>query len=272
NEIKINEEQENILQIAGLWLSKGRSKKNNDQDIMKQTFLCRYSGTFALNKTAPLEEQHNTQSYRIGCPWHVNINKNDSGYYTVTSLVNKHEEHILSPTQHTYYLNFRKENIIAQQQNQLLLSKYKQYIAKKDLYNAVVEYQVDPVIQALTHLFWIEPHQLELYAHYGFIIAYDNIAKTNVHNFSLSFFIVVDNNYNSRPVAQAFIKDESLKLYSWTLCMFSQAVSLPPPIIITDTDPAMDAFYQCWNRLKVDDFERQYSELVESYSIIQKYL
>ncbi|CAG8493647.1 12701_t:CDS:2 [Gigaspora rosea] len=177
NKIEINEEQENS-KASQLYIGK--------------SFLSWDEG-FGYRK-APLEEQHNTQLCRVGCPWYVNINKNDSGYYTVTSLVNEHEGHVLSPDTAHLLPQFWKlselmldgikfwtleGNIMAQQQYQLLLSKYKQYIGKKDLYNAISQFQ------------------------------YESFAK---------------------------------------------------------------AFYQCWNRLEVDNFERQYSELVESYPIVQKYL
>ncbi|CAG8629638.1 439_t:CDS:2, partial [Racocetra fulgida] len=48
----------------GFGYRKGHSKKSNDQDVKKRTFLCRYSETFVSNKTAPPEEQRNTPSCR----------------------------------------------------------------------------------------------------------------------------------------------------------------------------------------------------------------
>ncbi|KAF0445971.1 protein far1-related sequence 5-like [Gigaspora margarita] len=63
---------------------KGRFKKDDEQNVKKRTFLCRHSGTFNSCKTAPLENQCNTQSCKVNCPWHLNINQNSESNYVVT--------------------------------------------------------------------------------------------------------------------------------------------------------------------------------------------
>ncbi|CAG8715147.1 17220_t:CDS:2, partial [Cetraspora pellucida] len=107
----------------GFGYRKGHSKKSDEQNIKKRMFLCRHSGTSNSCKTASPKNQRNTQSW-----------------------------HILSPDTAHLLPQFRKltkpmlaeikfwtleENIMASQQYQLLLSKYKRNIVKKDLYNAI---------------------------------------------------------------------------------------------------------------------------------------
>ncbi|CAG8745726.1 3641_t:CDS:2, partial [Gigaspora rosea] len=86
----------------------------------------------------------------------------------------------------------------------------------------IVEYQLDPVSRSLLHLLWMEPLQVELYIRYSSVVAYDNTAKTNIYGLPLSIFIVVDNNYNTRPVAQSpinYYKDINAKISCETTCI-----------------------------------------------------
>ncbi|CAG8545452.1 13217_t:CDS:2 [Ambispora leptoticha] len=93
----------------------------------------------------------------------------------------------------------------------------------------VVEYQLDPVS----------------------VVAHDNTAKTNIYGLPLLIFIVVDNNFNTQPIAQAFLEDESLESYTWSLRVIQQTLGLCSPVIITDADPAMDvAIVQTYAKMR----------------------
>jgi len=113
-------------------------------------------------------------------------------------------------------------DVKASKQYRMLINKYQQRVVKQDLYNAiymvrhekapvkkdafnllnslldkknnesgwVVEYQLDATSQALTHLLWMEPQQVELYIRYGSVVAHDNTAKTNIYGLPLSIFAV----------------------------------------------------------------------------------
>jgi len=106
-------------------------------------------GIYKPNKTA---EQQNKTSYRVNCLWHININKNCEGMYEVTTFVNEHRGHTLNPQTVHFSPQFQKlteemledihfwtlkGNLKATKQYQMLVSKYKCCIIKKDLYNAI---------------------------------------------------------------------------------------------------------------------------------------
>ncbi|CAG8805198.1 38875_t:CDS:2, partial [Gigaspora margarita] len=93
-------------------------------------------------------------------------------------------------------------------------------------------------------------------------------------------------------------KDSSVWNTTWSLRMLVQATNLSLPIMITDTNLAMNAaihigqnvlknlrnkllekykdfskaFFRYYNRLEIIDFEQQFSELIEKYPIVQTYL
>ncbi|KAF0455709.1 protein far1-related sequence 11-like isoform x2 [Gigaspora margarita] len=92
----------------GFGYRKGRSKKGSDQDVKKRTFLCRHAGTFTSNKMASPENKRNTQSCKVDCPWHLNINKNAESNYIVTLFTSEHKRHVLSPDTANLLPQFRK--------------------------------------------------------------------------------------------------------------------------------------------------------------------
>jgi hypothetical protein len=61
----------------------------------------------------------------------------------------------------------------------------------------------------LTHLFWMMPSQLELWYRYSDIVVQDVTCKTNRYEMALSLFIILDENWNVRLVAQALLIDET---------------------------------------------------------------
>ena len=175
-----------------------------------------------------------------------------------------------------------------------------------------MEYQLDPVSRSLIHILWMEPKQVELYIRYSAVVAHDNTAKTNIYGLPLSIFVVVDNNYNTRPVAQAFLDDETLESYAWSLRIMLQVLHIYPAVMITNADPTMDAaitqiypqmkhlhciwhisqnipknlkgklhgnyeefakkFFQCRNKLSIKCFEHDYIKLIEDYPSAKNYL
>ncbi|CAG8637026.1 16707_t:CDS:2, partial [Dentiscutata heterogama] len=203
-----------------------KSFRSWDENIKKRTFLCRHSGIFNSCKTAPLE--------------------NHEGNYIVTLLVNEHQEHVLSSDNAYLLPQFHKltEPMLADinhfcHQKLLTLNDtcnlLNDLLAKKaNNSECVVEYQIDPLIRALKYLFWIELHQVQLYTHYGSIVTHNNTAKTNVYNLPLSFFLVVDNNYNSRPITQAFIEDKTLESEQMNHSFLNYAKELPKYVALEE--------------------------------------
>ena len=78
----------------------------------------------------------------------------------------------------------------------------------------------------------MEPQQIELYIRYDSVVAHDNTAKTNIYGLPLSIFVIVDNNYNTRPVAQAFLDDETLESYAWSLRIILQSLCIYPAVVV----------------------------------------
>ena len=68
----------------------------------------------------------------------------------------------------------------------------------------------------LTHLFWMSPSQLELWYQYSDIVIQDVTCKTNRYDMALSLFIILDENWNIRLVAQALLIDETKESHEWT--------------------------------------------------------
>ncbi|CAI2176926.1 12028_t:CDS:1 [Funneliformis geosporum] len=158
----------------------------------------------------------------------------------------------------------------------------------------------------------MEPQQVELYIQYGLVIAHNNTAKMNIYGLSLLIFVIVDNNYSTRPVAQAFLNDKTLESYLWSLKVILQAYGIYLTVMITDADPAMDVaiaqiysqtrhlhciwhidqnipknlksklhddyeefakkFFQYHNKLSIENFEHDYIKLIEDYPNVKGYL
>ncbi|CAG8614631.1 16548_t:CDS:2 [Cetraspora pellucida] len=58
---------------------------------------------------------------------------------------------------------------------------------------------------------------IELSSRYSDIILHDNTLRTNKYNFSLSLFILINNDGKLWLAAQAFLSDETQKSYEWVL-------------------------------------------------------
>ena len=80
----------------------------------------------------------------------------------------------------------------------------------------------------LCGIFWMTLNQILLWSRYSDIILYDNTSRTNKYNFSLSLFILVDNDGKSRLGAQAFLNDETQESYEWVLQQTLDATGSKP--------------------------------------------
>ncbi|CAG8813361.1 948_t:CDS:1, partial [Cetraspora pellucida] len=57
---------------------------------------------------ASINDQQNKPSYKVDCPWHINISKKSKDIYMVTTFVNEHKGYTLN-SQTVYLLSqFRK--------------------------------------------------------------------------------------------------------------------------------------------------------------------
>ncbi|CAI2191107.1 7365_t:CDS:2 [Funneliformis geosporum] len=194
-------------------------KHDVTEEAAKRTFLCKHAGINKPNKTVPLNEQHNRTSYKVNCSWRVNISKKGEGIYVVTTYIDKHKGHSLNLQtaninvvllSEIFIMQFISSDIKKNLQKRMHIIFLILYWKKKAIdLEWVVEYQLDSISRSLTHILWMELQQVELYIRYGSVIAYDNTAKMNIYGLSLSIFVIVDNNYNISPVAQAFLDDET---------------------------------------------------------------
>ncbi|CAG8725454.1 17072_t:CDS:2, partial [Gigaspora rosea] len=80
--------------------------------------------------------------------------------------------------------------------------------------NSVVNWKVNPANNSLISLFWISPDQHDLYVRYQDVIQHNNTYSTNQFKMSLGFFVIVDNNNQSRLVEQVLINDETAEVFT----------------------------------------------------------
>src|SRR5205085_4345783 len=99
-----------------------------------------------------------------------------------------------------------------------------------------VEFQLNDE-NRLTRLFWMSPSQIALWLEYHDVVLNDNTAKTNRYNMPLSLFLIVDNNTQSRLVAQSLVSDETVETYKWILECTKKATMTEPIVFVTDADP-----------------------------------
>ncbi|CAB4487733.1 unnamed protein product [Rhizophagus irregularis] len=153
----------------------------------------------------------------------------------------------------------------------LLIHDYPGYtIFKKDLYNAVYQFQLQnnpgdsdasQMLQMLLkksilihygllnhnwnlypesyHLLWMLSQQQALYESFHDIVFLDTTSNTNQFQMMLCVVVVIDNHFKSRIVASAIIENETLDTFRWILMTLFEETDINPRIIFTDSDPSL---------------------------------
>ncbi|CAB5360448.1 unnamed protein product [Rhizophagus irregularis] len=80
---------ENYSKEVGFGIVRRRINKNRHGEIKRRTFECQNSCKYCAKKRADVEETHERESVKIGCPWKVNLSCN-KGVIRVTSICKKH--------------------------------------------------------------------------------------------------------------------------------------------------------------------------------------
>src|SRR5437763_11476263 len=65
--------------------------------------------------------------------------------------------------------------------------------------------------------------------------------KTNYYEMALSLFVSFNSNMQNVLLAQALLIDESKDSYFWLFKQILEATGIHPTVILTDSDPAVDA-------------------------------
>ena len=164
----------------------------------------------------------------------------------------------------------------------------------------------------LTHLLWMTPEQVKSWIQFSDCIINDVTHKTNRYGMALSLFVGFDRAMQNIILAQGLIVDESKQSHSWLFERIAEATGIHPTVIITDSDPAIDAainevftntypihcafyitqnlhknlrkplgdnyerflqdFYLCRNSLIQTTFHNRFMKLIEDYPQSKNYL
>ena len=93
----------------------------------------------------------------------------------------------------------------------------------------------------LTHLLWMTPEQVENWIQFSDCVINDVTHKTNRYGMALSLFVGFNRNMQNIILAQSLLADKSKQSHSWLFKQIIEATSIYPTVIITDSDPAVDA-------------------------------
>jgi len=164
----------------------------------------------------------------------------------------------------------------------------------------------------LTHLLWMTPDQVENWIQFSDCVFNDVTHKTNRYGMALSLFVGFNQNRQNILLAQALLADESQESHIWMFQQIIEATNIHPTVILTDSDPAVDAavmkvfpttypihcafhitqnlhknlrkplgdnyekflqdFYRCRNSLVQEKFHQYFMKLVEDYPESKCYL
>lgn len=164
----------------------------------------------------------------------------------------------------------------------------------------------------LTHLLWMTPEQVENWIQFSDCVINDITHKTNRYGMALSLFVGFDRNRQNIIFAQGLLIDESKDSHIWLFRQIIEATNIHPTVILTDSDPAVDAavkeifpttypihcafhitqnlhknlrkllgnqyekflqdFYKCRNSLVQTTFHNRFMKLIEDYPSSKCYL
>src|SRR5581483_818514 len=85
------------------------------------------------------------------------------------------------------------------------------------------------------------PKQVEDWIQFSDCVINDVTHKTNRYGMALSLFVGFDRNMQNIVLAQGLLIDESKQSHSWLFRQIIEATNIHPTVIITDSDPAVDA-------------------------------
>jgi hypothetical protein len=85
------------------------------------------------------------------------------------------------------------------------------------------------------------PKQVEDWIQFSDCVINDTTHKTNRYGMALSLFVGFDRNMWNIILAQGLLIDESKRSHSWLFNQIVEATKIAPTVIITDSDPAVDA-------------------------------
>ncbi|CAG8856932.1 2661_t:CDS:1, partial [Gigaspora margarita] len=93
----------------------------------------------------------------------------------------------------------------------------------------------------LTYLMWMTPNQVENWIEFSDCVINDVTHKTNRYRMPLSLFVGFNRNRRNILLAQGLLADESQSSYVWFFEQILKATNIQPTVIMTDSDPAVDA-------------------------------
>ena len=85
------------------------------------------------------------------------------------------------------------------------------------------------------------PTQVENWIRYSDCVINDVTHKTNRYNMALLLIVGFNNDRRNILLAQALLVDESLESHAWMFTQLTKFTGIQPVVIITDSDPAVDA-------------------------------
>ncbi|CAB4422569.1 unnamed protein product [Rhizophagus irregularis] len=85
----------------------------------------------------------------------------------------------------------------------------------------------------------MSPVQKELYSKYNDVIILDTTYNMNRFQMMLYILTVIDNNYKTRIVASAIIKDKILDTYRWIFDTILTETGVWSRVIFTDSNPSI---------------------------------
>ena len=81
--------------------------------------------------------------------------------------------------------------------------------------------------------------QITLAIRYGTVTRYDDTAVKKRYRAPLGMFVVIDDEYNSRLVAQSVTEDTTTYTFVWMLEAYREAMGKAPEVFIQDADQAL---------------------------------
>ena len=85
------------------------------------------------------------------------------------------------------------------------------------------------------------PGQVENWIQFSDCVINDVTHKMNCYEMALSLFVGFNSNMQNVLLAQALLIDESKDSHSWLFKQILEATGIHPTVILTDSDPAVDA-------------------------------
>src|ERR1044071_9316704 len=85
------------------------------------------------------------------------------------------------------------------------------------------------------------PEQVESWIQFNDCIINDITHKTNRYGMALSLFVGFDRAMQNIILAQGLIVNKSKQFHSWLFERIAEATGIHPTVIITDSDPAVNA-------------------------------